>query len=321
MGYGSYSHAAHTALVAGRSGRPREAVFAQRGCHNLMNPKGVKWRECRDSAEHPSTVPIAFALDVTGSMGAIPDLLARQELPSFMKILGQLGVADPEVLFMAVGDATCDSAPLQVGQFEATAELMDQWLTYSYLEGGGGGQGTESYELALYFLAEHTVLDGVERRGHPGYAFVTGDELPYPAVSRFQVEAIIGDRLDDDIPTEQVIAAVARQYRPFFLIPGLDRRTRCEDGWRALLGDHVIAMEGPADTCYVAAGIIGIGEGLVADVDVLGKLLGAAGAPKERVRATVRALTPYAQTLGRDGAPSPRGMAEAARNLWRSLSS
>jgi len=319
MGYGNYSHDAHTALTAGRTGRSREAVFTQRGCHNLMNPKGVRWRECRDSAEHPNTVPIAFALDVTGSMGAIPDRLARQELPSFMKILGQLGVADPQLLFMAVGDATCDTAPLQVGQFEATAELMDQWLTYSYLEGGGGGQHRESYELALYFLAEHTVMDAVEDRSHPGYAFVTGDELPYPAVSRFQVEAIIGDRLDDDIPTEQVIAAVARQYRPFFLIPALNRRDRCEDAWRALLGDHVIAMEGPADTCYVAAGVIGISEGLVANVDALGALLTSAGAPAERVKATVRALTPYAQTLGRDAAPSPRGMADAARNLWRTL--
>ena len=28
---------------------------------------------------------------------------------------------------------------LQVGQFESTAELMDQWLTWTYLEGGGGG--------------------------------------------------------------------------------------------------------------------------------------------------------------------------------------
>ncbi|MCL2777272.1 MAG: hypothetical protein FWD73_04645 [Polyangiaceae bacterium] len=34
---------------------------------------------------------------------------------------------------MAVGDATSDEAPLQVGQFETTAELMDQWLTWTFL--------------------------------------------------------------------------------------------------------------------------------------------------------------------------------------------
>src|SRR5688572_1414968 len=100
MGYGEYSHAAHVALTAGREALPRQAVFSQRDCHPLMNPKGVRWRECRDSAEHPATLPIAFALDVTGSMGDIPDLLARQELPTFMKVLLGLGVTDPQVLFI-----------------------------------------------------------------------------------------------------------------------------------------------------------------------------------------------------------------------------
>ena len=319
MGYGEYSHEAHMTLTAARRTLPRQAVFSQRDCHPLMSPKGVRSRECRDSAEHPATLPIAFALDVTGSMGDIPDLLARQELPTFMKVLLALGIADPQVLFMAVGDATCDRAPLQVGQFEATAELMDQWLTYSFIEGGGGGQNKESYELALYFLAEHTTLEAMENRGHAGYAFLTGDELPYPAVSRHEVEAIIGDRLDDDVPTEQVIAAVARSYRPFFLIPDIDRGARCEGRWRELLGDHVITMESPRDTCFVAAGIVGISEGLVADLDQLARLLEDGGTDRERIAATVRALTPYAQTLARDAAPHPKGLAEASASLWRSL--
>jgi hypothetical protein len=48
-----------------------------------MNPKGVRFRESRDSEAHPNTVSIAFALDVTGSMGKIPELLAKKELPTF----------------------------------------------------------------------------------------------------------------------------------------------------------------------------------------------------------------------------------------------
>lgn len=66
-----------------------------------------------------------------------------------MKLLTACHVADPQVMFMAVGDATSDRAALQVGQFESTAELMDQWLTWCFLEGGGGGTGHESYELAF----------------------------------------------------------------------------------------------------------------------------------------------------------------------------
>src|SRR5262245_42645291 len=144
MGHGTYSDDAHRALLARRAGVPAQAVFAQRSCHALMDPKGVKLRESRDSAGHPQSLGIAFALDVTGSMGEIPRALATQTLPQFMKVLGQCGVKDPQILFCAVGDATCDRAPLQVGQFESTAELMDQWLTWSYLEGGGGGGGSET---------------------------------------------------------------------------------------------------------------------------------------------------------------------------------
>ena len=58
-------------------------------------------------------------------MGDIPRLLAKEQLPMFMRILGDCGVPDPQLLFVAVGDATSDQAPLQVGQFETTAELMD----------------------------------------------------------------------------------------------------------------------------------------------------------------------------------------------------
>src|SRR3954466_12992637 len=112
MGYGNYSFAAHTALIAGRSHQARSEVFTQTQCHALMNPKGLKVRECRDSANHPESLGIAFALDVTGSMGDIPRLLATKELPNFMKLLTACGVAHPQLMFMAIGDANSDQAAL-----------------------------------------------------------------------------------------------------------------------------------------------------------------------------------------------------------------
>jgi len=321
MGYGNYSHAAHEALSKARGDAPRQEIFTQQGCHPLMSPKGVRVREARDSADHPNTVPIAFALDVTGSMGDIPDLIARTELPHFMKLLMSCGIADPQLLFMAVGDATSDNAPLQVGQFESTAELMDQWLTWSFLEGGGGGQNKESYELALYFLAEHTDTDAWNKRKKRGYIFMTGDELPYPAVSRHQVEALIGDKVDEDLSTEAVVASAQKTFDPFFLIPDKDRAHRCEARWRELLGDHVIVMESPADTCHVAAGIVALRENVIADVGAFANLMSSSGVARDRVGAIVRALTPYAATLGRDGAPLPAGDASDPHKpgLWQRL--
>jgi hypothetical protein len=321
MGHGNYSHAAHAALIADRASRPAHEVFSQRGCHALMDPRGLKVRESRDSADHPNSLPIVFALDVTGSMGDIPQILARRDLPNFMKLLGACRIADPQLLFMAIGDATSDHAPLQVGQFESTAELMDQWLTWSYLEGGGGGSGSESYELAFYVLAQHTDTDAAVKRKKRGYLFMTGDELPYPAVSRHQVEALIGEKLDEDIPIEEAIAAAAENYHLFFLIPDLQRRGRCEARWRELLGDQVICMESSDDTCAVAAAIVGLTERVLPDTDAVATALKAEGLPRERIGAVVRALRPYAALLDPNAAARVHtgGVVSGKPGWWRRL--
>ncbi len=319
MGHGNYSHAAHAALVADRASKSNAEVFAQRGCHGLMNPRGIQVRESRDSAEHPQSLGIVFALDVTGSMGDIPKLLARRELPNFMKLLGACRIADPQILFMAIGDATSDNAPLQIGQFESTAELMDQWLTWSFLEGGGGGTGSESYELAFYMLAQHTDIDCFVQRKKRGYLFMTGDEKPYPAVSRHQVEALIGEKLDEDIPIDEAIAAAAESYHLFFLIPDLQRRKNCEERWRQLLGDRVVCMESPEDTCAVAAAIVGLTEGALRDEEAVATALTGAGIARDRVGAAVRALRPYIHLI-RDGVPADAGAtARTVPSWWRRL--
>ncbi len=304
MGFGAYSHEAHRALLSGRTGIPSQQVFKQTLCHPLMDPKGVKLRESRDSADHPNSLGIVFALDVTGSMGDIPALLATEELPNFMKVLTDCKVPDAQVLFGAVGDATCDRAPLQVGQFESTAELMDQWLTWTFLEGGGGGSSQESYELALYFMAVHLGMDCWEKRRKRGYLFVTGDEQPYPVLSRRVVEAVIGDRLDEDLKVEEVVAELQKTLVPFFLIPDPQRRkgARCEVAWRDLLGDNVLCMDSPRDVCYVAAGALLLNEGIARDVEGLMDMLLAAGMEAGRKGPVARTLTPFANARRASGA-------------------
>lgn len=296
MGNGNYSAAAHQALLKNRTNIPTEQVFRQRECHPLMNPYGVKVRESRDGGDHPESRGIVFALDVSGSMGEIPRLMATQQLPNFMKVLVDCQVRDPQVLFMALGNATSDSAPLQVGQFESTAELMDQWLTWTYLEGHGGGEG-ESYDLAFYFLATHTEMDCMVKRNKRGYLFMTGDETPFNTLSRHIVEKIVGDELDEDIPMEEVIAEVQKTFIPFFIIPDYMRAKRCERRWRDLLGDHVICLESPVDVCYVSAGAILISEGHVKDMQELSEILGKAGMPSDRRGHVLQSLTPFAEVM------------------------
>jgi hypothetical protein len=296
MGNGNYSIAAHEALLRGRTNIPAEQVFRQTQCHPLMNPKGVKLRESRDSADHPESQGIVFALDVSGSMGEIPRIMAQQQLPSFMKVLMDCQIRDPQVLFMAIGNATSDTAPLQVGQFESTAELMDQWLTWTYLEGRGGGEG-ESYDLGFYFLATHTEMDCMVKRNKRGYLFMTGDETPFSTLSKHIVEGIIGDKLDDDIPLEEVIAEVQKTYIPFFIIPDRTRARRCERRWRDLLGDHVLCLESPVDVCFVAAGALLLSEGRVSNLEELAELLRKAGMPSNRSNHVTKSLTPFAEVV------------------------
>jgi len=294
MGNGNYSHAAHEALLQGRTNIPTQQVFQQKNCHPLMNPKGVRLRESRDGADHPQSLGIVFALDVTGSMGEIPRIMATQQLPIFMKTLMDCNIPDPQLLFMAVGDAVSDRAPLQVGQYESTAELMDQWLTWSWLEGGGGGSGQESYELGLYFLATHTEMDCMTKRNKRGYLFMTGDEIPYPTLSKHVVETVIGDRLDEDLTCEEIVAEAQKTFIPFFIIPDLARAKKCERRWRDILGDHVLCLESPVDVCYVTAGAILISEGRVSNVKELAGLLSKTGMPPSRQGAVIRSLTPFA---------------------------
>src|SRR5260370_27260712 len=186
--------------------------------HPNLDPYDVTVRESRDSAEHPRSLAIAVLFDVTGSMRNVPRTL-QAKLPQLLGLLLRKGYADdPQIMFGAIGDATCDRAPLQVGQFESD-NRMDKDLERILLEGGGGGQKTESYELAMYFMARHTATDCFEKRGKRGYLFIIGDEMPYPAVKPREVSAWIGDELPQPVAVRNLVAQLTRRWDTYYLLP------------------------------------------------------------------------------------------------------
>src|SRR5215218_1074208 len=234
--------------------------------HQTLDPHGLGIRESRDSAEHPDSNSIIISLDITGSMDRVVRGI-HADLPRLHEmLLGYQYIPHPQILFGAVGDATCDGVPLQVGQFESD-NRMDQNLEHMILEGGGGGQKSESYELMLYVAARHTAIDCWEKRQRKGYLFMIGDEMSYPCVKREEIQRLIGGGLQGNLLLQEVIEEVRQRYHLFYLIPGgaahgADKQVL--QFWQKHLGpERVIQLEDPEDTSESIALAIGINEGVV----------------------------------------------------------
>ncbi|WP_405014281.1 hypothetical protein [Kitasatospora sp. NBC_01539] len=271
MGSGSWSTNVYDAAAHYRAGTGASAFAysdsTTRGsrstwkAHPSLDPHGLTIRESRDSDEHPVSLAVAVLFDVTGSMQTVPRVL-QTKLPELFGLLLRKGYTEhPQILFGAVGDATCDRVPLQLGQFESD-NRMDDDLGNILLE-GGGGQMTESYELAMYAMARHTALDCLERRGRKGYLFLIGDELPYGKVKAREVRAVLGEEIPEDIPLPALVAELQRLYHVYFILPaGTAYAGNAEvlGTWRKLLGQNVIELDDLDAVCETVALTIGLGE-------------------------------------------------------------
>jgi hypothetical protein len=188
--------------------------------HEDMDVRRKLLREARDSDDNPQSFPIAVLFDVTGSMSTVPNFL-QKELGKLMGfVLSESGIAHPQILFGGIGDAFSDQAPLQMGEFEADDELVEQSLAKIYLEGGGGGSSEESYDLAMYFFAKHVQTDAWEKRGTKGVLFLIGDENYYEFIRASAVQEWLGEDIGQDIPTAQIAAELQRRWEVFLIRPG-----------------------------------------------------------------------------------------------------
>jgi hypothetical protein len=247
MGSGTFDAAAYRSFSKSTAGKSTAEIYAARTINKNLDPKGVKIRESRDSADNPNSTPIIVALDVTGSMGMLADVIAREGLGIlFNELLDRKPITDPHIMFMAIGDANCDAAPLQVSQFEADNRIVEQ-LSQIWLEHGGGGNCFESYNLPWYFASRHTEHDSIIKRGKRGYLFTVGDEETPKNLTIEQIAEVCGDTLQDEISTEQMLQEAQRMYDVFHIIieEGDHARThkdKVTQAWRGLLGQHAISL-------------------------------------------------------------------------------
>ena len=172
-----------------------QEMFKSKELDSSLNPKNVV-RECCDSKEHPNTVPVILALDVTGSMGQAAVEISKKLNNIMTKLYEQ--VEDIEFMVMGIGDLSYDRFPIQ-----------------AYFEFGGGGNSYESYTAAWYFGARHTKLD-CWNRGKKGIIITIGDERLNPYLPRTAyycgLSNATGDSLQADVETKDLYTETAEKF-------------------------------------------------------------------------------------------------------------
>jgi hypothetical protein len=266
MGYSSWDKNEYKSYSSSTVGKSTRQIFTSNGMKDYLNPSGVLLRESRDSEAHPNSTAIIVGLDVTGSMGIIADKIAREGLGTLVNgILDQKIVPDPHIMIMGIGDVEYDSAPLQATQFESDIRIAQQ-LADIYLEGGGGGNQTESYDLPWYFAAHRTSIDCFEKRDKKGYLFTIGDELPPKGVSKNGIKSTFGSDEQVGYTAAELLASAEEKYQVFHIIVeqgNYARRdlTNVTNKWRQLLSGRAILLSNYNYIAEVILAAIEVAEG------------------------------------------------------------
>jgi hypothetical protein len=274
MGSGSLDSAAFRSYASSTRGKSVDEIFSSSRLDDLLNPYGVKIRESRDSADNPESTAIILSLDVTGSMGMIAENLARKGLETVCtEFLARKPVPYPHFMFHAIGDVYCDSAPLQVSQFEADDRMIQQ-LVKIYIEHGGGGNESESYDFSWYFAGAHTSIDCWEKRRKKGYLFTIGDESTPYGLKKDEVKRFLGEDIQSDLTAKQCLALAEKMYNVFHIIIeegngvrqlGIDH-VRGE--WQKLLGQRAVVLSDHTKLAELVISLIQMNEGVAKDTVV-----------------------------------------------------
>ncbi len=247
MGNARWSSEDYTSYASSTNYRSmtREQVFEHK-MDTKLDPRNVKvgkgdrvglqLRESIISDSNPNPTPIILGLDVTGSMRDVVHQIATDELPKMMtEIHAQGVVSDPHVMFMGIDDVHVQGhGALQVSYFEPDLKIVEQ-LRKLWLVGNGGGNQSESYDLAWYFAGRYTYLENFERTGKQGFLFTIGDE-PFPVQTNRadQLETIFGPGEYEPTTPEVCLEMAQRKFQVFHI--SIEKGGYDLSGWDRKLG-------------------------------------------------------------------------------------
>lgn len=212
-----------------------QEIFKAREVDKALNPYDVM-RECLDSEEHPETVPVILALDVTGSMSAAAVEIAKKLNVIMTNLYDQ--IKDVEFMIMGIGDLYCDRGPIQISQFESDIRIAEQ-LDKIWFEFGGGGNFWESYSAAWYMGSRHCDLD-CWKRGKKGIIITMGDERLNPYLPEEALMLQTGDDLEADVKTEDLYEEASKKFDIYHIQVNHGRnwdKAEIDKSWE-ILGDN-----------------------------------------------------------------------------------
>lgn len=279
MGYSRWDALAYDTYASTTNYRNarREEVFSS-FVDKALDPRNVKvgkgervglqLRESIISEANPNPTPIILGLDVTGSMGQVAEQIAKEELPKLMTEIHEKGiVTDPHVMFMGIDDVFAQGhGALQVSHFEPDLRIVEQ-LRKMWLVGNGGGNGSESYDLAWYFAGRYTYLESLEKNGKKGFLFTFGDEpAPFQSVSPQLLKTIFGEGDYEKTTPEASLALAQKKFVVFHII--VERGCQWRDvteSWTQMLGNNAIFLRNTKYLTEVVLATMAIANG--ADID------------------------------------------------------
>ena len=180
-----------------------------------------------DRLKTNSESPLVIACDVTGSMGEWPAVIFSK-LP-YLELEGKEYLGETmEISFAAVGDAYSDNYPLQVRKF-AKGKDLEKRLKELVIEGNGGGQTSESYDLAALYYARNVDMPKAIK---PIFIFI-GDEGLYEHIDKAQAKEWARTDVEGRLSTPQVIKELQAKYSVYLV-----RKMYGSDSGDGMSGDN-----------------------------------------------------------------------------------
>ena len=250
MGSGTWTTAAYSAyntstgkLYDAFTNRVVNQTFRQRMLDPELDPRMFSIRECVNTDEHPDTVPVILALDVTGSMGNS----CKETAEALGVIMTSLYEKHKDIEFcvMGIGDLAYDSAPIQMSQFESDVRIAEA-LDKIFMEHGGGGNAYESYTAAWWMALNRTSLDRITKQGKKGIIITMGDEPLNPYLPKDRLNAAVNGNAQDDINTEDLYEKVTEKFDVFHIAVDddgncyHDYKDRIRDTFGKILGQRFV---------------------------------------------------------------------------------